>query len=149
MISAPLSTNLVPGWDDSDGGGWDCATRPSYGTGDKYLRLRSGKMATKSAIDTTGLVNIHLEYDWGQDADNDGSDDGDMVVQWKLSAAGNWTTVNTHDLASDITTRPATHVDAALGVTAEDTSTESETGEIPMKTLTAHGWTMSLSAATR
>ena len=116
------SANTVPGWTDSDGSGHDCAIGPSGGTGDKYLQLRSGANATKSGIDTTGLVNIHLEYDWGQDTDNDGSDDGDLVVQWQLSATGNWTTVNIHDLASNTETWPATSVDVALGITAEDTS---------------------------
>jgi len=109
-------------WDvDSDTTGRDAALRIDCST--RYLRLRSGRYIQKNSISTAGLTNIHLEYTWGQDTDNDSSDDGDLVVLWKLSSASTWTEVNRHDLASNTQECPNAHsMDIALGSSAADTT---------------------------
>ncbi|MDO8616716.1 MAG: thrombospondin type 3 repeat-containing protein [Dehalococcoidia bacterium] len=99
-------------WTDGDGDGSDCALMNL--SGDGYARLRNGCMITKSGISTAGRTNIHLKYKWGQDTDNDTTDDGDLVVQWKLSSSGTWTTLVTQDLANNSITNPTSAVDLTL-----------------------------------
>ena len=67
-----------------------------------YLRLRSGCTQTRSEISTAGFTSgVYLKYLWGQQTNNDASDDGDLVVQWKRADSGTWLTLNTHDLANN------------------------------------------------
>ncbi len=74
-------------WDvDSDGGGSDATLRDI--SSNRYLRLRSNDYVEKHNISTAGLENIHLEYSWGQEVSWDMGDDGDLVVQWRVSGAG-------------------------------------------------------------
>jgi len=116
----------VPGYDDwdvdSDGNGRD-AELPNDSS-DRYLRLRDGGYVEKHNIGTTGLENIHLEYTWGYDTDwSYSGNNGDLVVQWKLSSDSSWTTVNTHNLPNNAEASPsANSEDEALGATAENTS---------------------------
>ena len=88
-----------------------------------YLRLRSGCTQTRSGISTAGFTSgVYLKYLWGQQTNNDASDDGDLVVQWKRADSGTWLTLNTHDLANNSTTNPVTPGFALLPATANNTT---------------------------
>ena len=113
------------GWTDGDGNGIDCSVQERGGVLDEanaYLRLRSQCIQTRSGLSTAGLVGIHLKYLFGQQTNNDGSDDGDLVVQWKRADSGTWLTLHTHDLANNTTTNPVTPFDFLLPDDADDTT---------------------------
>ena len=123
------SDDTVDGWADGDVGGDDCAIRAitpvagqTAGFNNGYLRLRSGCMVTRTGISTVGKQNINLKYMHGQDTDNDGSDDGDLVAQWKKTSDAAWVPVNTHDLANNTATDPTAGVNFSLPASAANTS---------------------------
>src|SRR5262249_30988731 len=114
-----VTANTVPGWTDGDAGGSNCALRTENANG--YLRLRLGCTTTKSGLSTAGMVNIHLQYRWGQDIDGNASG-ANLVVQWKPSSSGTWNTLNTHTFVNNLTTSPNTFVDVALPASANNTT---------------------------
>ncbi len=107
-------------WSDEDGGTNNCAVRTRTGILDPngFLRLRSGCTTSgmsRAGISTSGLDNIHLRYEWGQDTDGDSGDDGDLIVEWKRASDSAWQNVNTHDLGlNNPDTNPVAAVDATL-----------------------------------
>ncbi len=106
----------------------DCAIERSSG---------GGGASANNQVDVSGLANLRLSYDWGQSTDNDGGDDGNLVVQWRVTGASTWNTVNTHDLANNLTNDTPNHVDVALtpsppaGTTAIDLRFHGATTEDP------------------
>ena len=123
--------NNTPSWADSDGTGSDATTRERTGiiTSNAYLRLRSNNIATRTAITTTALGQIHLSYMWGQEDNDSGADTGSLVVQWRLSPtipnpSPAWVTLATHTLTNNVDADPVTSQDWYLGTTAKGTSIE-------------------------
>ncbi|MGE3521427.1 MAG: DUF4215 domain-containing protein [Candidatus Dadabacteria bacterium] len=113
--SDTVDSNNAPAWSETPGAdASDCAIR------NEELRLRSGCAVTQTSISTVGYTNIHLLYLWGADIDSDQGDDGDLMVDWRVTG-GSFSLPNVHDLTGD--TIPANNfVDFPLSAAANNTT---------------------------
>ncbi|UCG16557.1 MAG: hypothetical protein JSV19_00675, partial [Phycisphaerales bacterium] len=109
----PDSNTVGNGWVEVEKQSDDCAIVSGYCQ--IRDRIPDGQI-TQSGILTTGLQNISFRYEWRGNSISTGSDY--LIVAWKRSDTGTWSTLGTHTL--DQTT--FTFESRALPVEAEDTS---------------------------